>query len=41
VDAEAVVFKGAVAVPSAAQKLVAYLNQKSPKYLSDLTSLKE
>src|SRR5262245_32340655 len=40
VEAESIVFKGAVAVPPSAQKLVAYLNQKSPKNLSDLTSLK-
>src|SRR3977135_4578619 len=31
IDAESIVFKGAVAVPPAAQKMVAYLNQKSPK----------
>src|SRR5712671_3081297 len=30
-EAESIVFKGAAAVPPAAQKLVAYLNQKSPK----------
>src|ERR1700747_1395504 len=30
-EAESIVFKGAVAVPPAAQKLIAYLNQKSPK----------
>jgi SH3 domain-containing YSC84-like protein 1 len=41
VEAESIVFKGAAAVPPAAQKLVAYLNQKSPKNLSDPTSLKE
>src|SRR5580700_4048903 len=35
VEAESIVFKGAVAVPPAAQKMVAYLNQKSPKNLSD------
>jgi lipid-binding SYLF domain-containing protein len=34
-----IIFKGSVAVPSAAQKLVAYLNQKSPKNLSDPASL--
>lgn len=39
VDAKAIVFKGAVAVPASAQKLVAYLNQKSPKNLSDPASL--
>lgn len=32
VDAEAVIFKGAVAVPPSGQKLVANLNQKSPKH---------
>jgi SH3 domain-containing YSC84-like protein 1 len=41
VEAESIVFKGAVAVPPAAQKLVAYLNQKSPKNTSDPNSLKE
>jgi SH3 domain-containing YSC84-like protein 1 len=41
VQAESIVFKGAVAVPPAAQKLIAYLNQKSPKNLSDPASLKE
>jgi lipid-binding SYLF domain-containing protein len=35
VEAESIVFKGAVAVPSAAQKMVAYLNQKSPKNTSE------
>ncbi len=40
-EAESIVFKGAVAVPPPAQKLVAFLNQKSPKNLSDPTSLKE
>ena len=34
-----IIFKGAVAVPGAAQKMVAYLNQKSPKNLSDPASL--
>src|SRR5437660_940566 len=33
--------KGAVAVPPAGQELVALLNKKSPKNLSDPTSLKE
>ncbi len=32
VEAESIVFKGAVAVPPPAQKLVSYLNQKSPKH---------
>jgi lipid-binding SYLF domain-containing protein len=41
VQAESIVFKGAVPVPPSAQKLVAYLNQKSPKNLSDPASLKE
>jgi lipid-binding SYLF domain-containing protein len=40
-DAEAIISKGAVAVPPSAQKMVAYLNQKSPKNLSDPASLKE
>jgi lipid-binding SYLF domain-containing protein len=40
IEAEDIIFKGAVAVPSAAQKMVAYLNQKSPKNLSDPASLK-
>jgi lipid-binding SYLF domain-containing protein len=34
-----IIFKGAVAVPAAAQKMVAYLNQKTPKNLSDPASL--
>jgi lipid-binding SYLF domain-containing protein len=33
VEAESIVFKGEVAVPPPAQKLVSYLNQKSPKHL--------
>ena len=33
IEAESIVFKGAVAVPPPAQKLVSYLNQKSPKNL--------
>ena len=41
VPAEAIVFKGAVAVPPAAQQLVALLNRKSPKNTSDPNSLKE
>ena len=40
VEAESIVFKGAVAVPPAAQKRIAYLNQKSPKNTSDPESLK-
>jgi lipid-binding SYLF domain-containing protein len=39
-EAGDIVFKGAVAVPPSAQKMVAYLNQKSPKNLSDPDSLK-
>jgi lipid-binding SYLF domain-containing protein len=39
--AEDIIFKGAVAVPPPAQKLIAYLNRKSPKNLSDPNSLKE
>jgi SH3 domain-containing YSC84-like protein 1 len=38
VEAESVIFKGAVAVPPAAQKLVSSLNRKSPKNLSDPAS---
>jgi lipid-binding SYLF domain-containing protein len=41
VDAKDIIFKGLVAVPPAAQKLVVTLNQKSPKNLSDPNSLKE
>jgi lipid-binding SYLF domain-containing protein len=41
IEAESIVFKGAVAVPPSGQKLVAYLNQKSPKNTSDPNSLKE
>src|SRR5580698_7566258 len=33
VEAESIVFKGAVPVPPPAQRLVSYLNQKSPKNL--------
>ena len=40
VEAESIVFKGAVAVTPSAQKLVSYLNQKSPKNNSDPASLK-
>lgn len=40
-EAPDIVFKGAAAVPPSAQKMVAYLNQKSPKNLSDPNSLKE
>jgi lipid-binding SYLF domain-containing protein len=41
VEAEDIVFKGAVAVPPPAQQLIAYLNRKSPKNLSDPNSLKQ
>lgn len=40
-EAEDIILKGAAAVPPPAQKLIAYLNQKSPKNLSDPASLKE
>jgi SH3 domain-containing YSC84-like protein 1 len=40
-EAEQIIFKGAVAVPPPAQKLIAYLNRKSPKNTSDPNSLKE
>jgi len=40
VTGEEIVRKGVVAVPPSAQKLVALLNQKSPKNLSDPESLK-
>src|SRR5712671_5545547 len=39
-EAESIIFKGAVAVPPSAQRFIAYLNQKSPKNLSDPESLK-
>jgi lipid-binding SYLF domain-containing protein len=39
-EAESIVFKGAVAVPSAAQKMIAYLNQKSPKNTSESATRK-
>src|SRR5450755_4213747 len=39
-EAESIVFKGAVAVPPPAQKLVSYLNRKSPKNLSESGSNK-
>ena len=41
VEAVDIVRKGAVAVPPSAQELVAVLNKKSPKNLSDPNSLKE
>jgi len=40
VEAEDIIFKGKVSVPGPAQQLIAYLNQKSPKNLSDPQSLK-
>src|SRR5271168_4531467 len=40
-SAEDIIFKGAVAVPPPAQKLVSYLNRKSPKNASDPNSLKQ
>src|SRR6266851_7276454 len=40
IEPEAIIFKGAVAVPPAAQKFIATLNQKSPKNRSDPASLK-
>lgn len=40
VEAQDIVFKGVVPVPAAAQKMVVYLNKKSPKNLSDPESLK-
>src|SRR6266567_5103339 len=39
-EAESIIFKGAVAVPPSAQRFIAYLNQKSPKNTSDPESLK-
>jgi SH3 domain-containing YSC84-like protein 1 len=41
IEAADIVFKGAVAVPPAAQNMIAYLNRKSAKNLSDPNSLKE
>ncbi len=40
IDARDIIRKGAVAVPPSGQKLVALLNQKSPKNESDPNSLK-
>jgi len=40
VEAGDIIFKGVVPVPPPAQKLVAYLNKKTPKNLSDPESLK-
>lgn len=39
VPAKDIIFKGAVAVPPSAQAMIAYLNKKSPKNLSDPKSL--
>jgi lipid-binding SYLF domain-containing protein len=39
-EAESIVFKGAVPVPPPAQKLISYLNKKSPKNLSEAGSNK-
>ena len=41
IEGKDIIFKGVVAVPPSAQKMVAYMNQKSPKNLSDPASLKE
>jgi len=41
VTAEQIVRKGAVAVPPSGQEMIALLNKKSPKNLSDPNSLKE
>lgn len=40
VEAADIIFKGVVPVPHSAQKLIAYLNKKSPKNTSDPDSLK-
>jgi SH3 domain-containing YSC84-like protein 1 len=40
VEATDIVFKGAVRIPQSAQSMVAYLNKKTPKNLSDPESLK-
>jgi lipid-binding SYLF domain-containing protein len=40
VEAKDIVFKGVVGVPASAQPLIAYLNKKTPKHLSDPESLK-
>jgi len=40
VEADDIIFKGAVPVPESAQKFVGYLNKKTPKNLSDPASLK-
>jgi lipid-binding SYLF domain-containing protein len=40
-SAEAIIFKGAAAVPPPAQQMIAYLNRKSPRNTSDPNSLKQ
>jgi lipid-binding SYLF domain-containing protein len=40
IGAQDIIFKGSVPVPASAQKMIAYLNQKTPKNLSDPNSLK-
>ena len=40
ISAQDIIFKGAVPVPAPGQKMIAYLNQKTPKNLSDPNSLK-
>jgi SH3 domain-containing YSC84-like protein 1 len=37
-EAESIIFKGVAAVPPPAHKMISYLNQKSPKNLSDSAS---
>lgn len=39
-EAESIVFKGAAGVPAAGQQMISYLNHKSPKNLSEPSSLK-
>src|SRR5215475_13058525 len=40
IEAQDIIFKGAAPVPASAQTMVAYLNKKTPKNLSDPESLK-
>jgi lipid-binding SYLF domain-containing protein len=40
ISAQDIIFTGAVRVPAASQQMVAYLNKKTPKNLSDPDSLK-
>jgi len=40
IEAQDIIFKGAAPVPASAQAMVAYLNKKTPKNLSDPESLK-